>query len=338
MKNILTLGILFLSLSSFSHANPLLLNQIQVIGTHNSYHVRPSQSMIDTAMSVSDEARSFNYSHNPLDVQLDNGVRSFELDIQPFEEGFQVMHVPVVDGESTCPVFKDCLSTVLAWSERHPNHIPVSFLLEIKRDEALLAGKPLRKLDAATLELLEQDVLSVIPREKILTPDDVRGDSPTLAQAVRERGWPPLKDTLGKLFFLLHDRDVADVYAEGHPSLKGRIMFVNSPPGRDDAAFMVINNPYAEKIPEYLALGLLLRVRADAGLQQGRKGDTSKRDTAFACGAQIISTDFPQGETCPDTGYVVAFPENAPARCGPLNSPQDCAAQLDALSETTSGK
>lgn len=322
-KTFIILMVLY-STAVFAGAPALRLNQIQVIGTHNSYHLRPDDTMLEVAASVTDEASSLNYSHDPLDVQLDNGVRSFELDIQPFADGFHVCHVPILDDASTCPIFRDCLTTVLAWSRQHPNHVPISFLLEFKLVESLLAGKPLLNTDAVMLEMLEEEILSVAPRESILTPDDVRGNFLTLSAAVRAHGWPSLENCRGKLFFIVHDRDeLRQAYTQGHPSLEGRIMFVNSSPDRPDGAFSVVDNPYSNKIPDYLAKGMIIRVRADSGLVEGQTGDTKKRDAAFASGAQIISTDFPRGRENAASGYCVEFPEGVEFQNDPVNSPHD---------------
>jgi len=316
-------------LSGIIQAEPLRLNHIQVIGTHNSYHIRPEDWIVETVQSVTDEANAWDYNHAPLDKQLDNGVRSFELDIHPFTDGFAVMHVPVVDPDSTCPAFVDCLRTVRTWSKKNPFHIPVSFLLEFKIAEAALDGRPMMSLDFTMLKMLEDEILSVFPRESLLTPDDVRGNFATLTEAVKDHGWPPLKNTLGKVFFILHNRrELRQAYTESHPALENRILFVNSSPDRDDCAFIVVDNPYSTAIPELLAQGMMLRIRADGGLRQGREGDTSRREVAFASGAQIISTDFPSGEEHPVTGYVVAFDKNISARCSPVNAPDNCDEKL----------
>ena len=322
MRKLLTFGFLTICPVVFAGNAPLLLNQIQVIGTHNSYHLRPSDVMLETAASVTNEAASMNYSHDPLDVQLDNGVRSFELDIQPFADGFHVFHVPILDDGSTCPIFRDCLATVWAWSQKHPDHVPVSFLLEFKLVESLIAGKELMHADVTMLEMLEQEILSVIPRERLLTPDSVRGNFPTLSAAVRERGWPSVDKSRGKMYFILHDDEqLRAAYTEKTPSLEGRVMFVDSSPDRPDGAFAVLDNPFSKDIPEYLEEGMIIRVRADAGLGQGIRGDTSKRDAAFASGAHIISTDFPRGHSNTKTGYSVEFSGGAEARNNPVNCP-----------------
>ncbi|HQN01769.1 MAG TPA: Ca2+-dependent phosphoinositide-specific phospholipase C [Candidatus Hydrogenedentes bacterium] len=330
MTRLYIMLVLLVTAAAAANEQPLLLNQIQVIGTHNSYHLRPPDVMLEVAASVTNDAASMDYSHDPLDIQLDNGVRSFELDIQPFADGFHVHHVPIIDEESTCPIFRDCLATTWAWSQRHPDHVPISFLLEFKLLESLVAGKPLLNADAVMLEMLEGEILSIIPREKILAPDDVRGEYATLSEAVRTQGWPSLENTRGKMYFIIHDRDsLREAYTEGRPSLEGRIMFVNSSPDQPDCAFAVVDNPYSKKIPGYIAQGMIIRVRADAGLEQGRTGDTKGREAAFESGAHIISTDFPRGRASADTGYCVEFPGGAEARNNPVNSPSRLAGPLN---------
>ena len=42
-----------------------------------------------------------------------------------------------------------------------------------------------------------------MPRSEIVTPDDVRGDFPTLGEAVQKNGWPELGEIRGKVLFTL---------------------------------------------------------------------------------------------------------------------------------------
>src|SRR5438876_8077307 len=60
----------------------LRLNQIQVIGSHNSYHagLAPGEAAWLEKRNPK-TAASLEYRHPPLDVQLSNGVRQVELDI-----------------------------------------------------------------------------------------------------------------------------------------------------------------------------------------------------------------------------------------------------------------
>src|SRR3981081_4191417 len=66
----------------------LTLNQIQVIGTHNSYHagIAPNESKIWQAKHA-DAYKGLDYQHQPLPQQFDSGVRQIELDIYDDTQG-----------------------------------------------------------------------------------------------------------------------------------------------------------------------------------------------------------------------------------------------------------
>ena len=50
------------------------------------------------------------YTHAPLDQQLDLGVRGFEIDVVNAPDGqFPVLHTPVVDNTSNCTPLAQCL-------------------------------------------------------------------------------------------------------------------------------------------------------------------------------------------------------------------------------------
>jgi Phosphoinositide phospholipase C, Ca2+-dependent len=296
----------------------LRLNQLQFIGTHNSYHVRSP-----TARTVKEWA----YSHPPLGVQLDRGVRSFELDLHFRNDEFQVFHVPMLDEGSTCPRLADGLATVRKWSEAHPGHMPISFLFELKKDGAGL-DRRITYVDGPLLDRLDTLLRDSFAPGQILTPDDVRGSAETLRGAIETTGWPTLAKTRGKVMFILHDEGKQrDLYAEGHPSLRGRAMFVRSDDKRDDGAVMILDSPNSPNVPRFAAAGYFIRSRADADLREDAAGKSRRRDKAFASGANILSTDFPTGEAQgPSQGegvYVVEFPGAAPARVNPVSGPAE---------------
>lgn len=308
------------------HTSDILLNQLQVIGTHNSFHKRPDPSMMALVRPfLPGEAESWDYTHEPLDVQLERGIRSLELDVFAFVSGFRVMHVPIFDEESNCPDFRECLRTVMAWSEQHPNHLAISMIIDFKINETIFTNEPLLPFDISMLEAFEQTILEIIPQSRLLTPDDVRRNFPTLREAVQTQGWPSIKDTVGKFYFVLHNQsELRAAYTKDRPSLQGRLMFVNSSPDREDAAFSVLDNPYDKRIAEYIDKGMIIRTRADAGLREGNRGDISRKEQALRSGAQIICTDFPNGRAHPTTGYVVTVDTRFSARCNPILMPQDC--------------
>ena len=59
------------------------LNQIQVIGTHNSYHIAPAPAILElVAGSSRRQAEGLDYSHRPFAEQFsDLGIRQIELDV-----------------------------------------------------------------------------------------------------------------------------------------------------------------------------------------------------------------------------------------------------------------
>lgn len=308
--------------AAVSAIDALTLNQLQFVGTHNSYHVRPPEKSLNAAKAVRSEATEWDYTHAPLDVQLDRGVRSFELDLHYKQGEFGVFHVPILDAGSTCPKLADALTTVRAWSDKHPDHLPISFLCELKAEGPKL-DRTIKEIDAEGFEKLDAAIRAAFPDKHLLTPDDVRGGEETLRAAVTKHGWPKVGDCRGRVFFILHDAGrKRDLYCEGHPSQRGRAMFVRSDDGREDCATMVLDGPADPLIPKMVERGYFVRTRADAGLKPDTPGKPSRRDKALASGAHIVSTDFPAGEPHAATGYTVGFAGGAPARVNPVNGPE----------------
>lgn len=292
----------------------LRLDQIQVLGTHNSYHLRPDDALLKMAIAVRRDAKEWDYSRLPLDEQLDLGVRSFELDMHLAKDGWEVFHVPVVDFRTTCLKFVDALKRLREWSDGHPGHIPIIVLMECK-EEGFTLSDHYRRPELADLEMMDRQIREAFG-QRLVTPDDMRGDSKTLIDAVRQKGWPTLAECKGKAVFVLHETGRnRDMYSDGHPSLEGRAMFVNSDPPRKDAATIVMDNPRDPRIAQRVKEGFLIRTRVDT---RGKQSE-DRGQAAIATGAQILTTDFPLGEPIVD-GYTFGLPDGAPAIVGP-NAP-----------------
>lgn len=312
------------ALASDATIEQLGIQHFQVIGTHNSYHLRPEAKSLAASVGANRGAQEWDYSHAPLDLQLDRGVRSFELDLHDTDDGLEVFHVPILDQGSTCQNFGDALSTIRQWSDAHPKHFPISVLIEVKDDVPRLARR-LRPFDSDALERLDRAIRDAFPKERLLTPDDVRGDHSTLREAVLAGSWPSLANARGQVMFVLHeDGKLRDLYVGQRRSLEGRALFVRSAPDREDAATLVLDSPRDPRIAEMVRLGYLVRTRADSGLH----GDASRRDAALASGAQIVSTDFPAGEADSKSGYVVEWPASAEARVNEVSAPKDLRGKL----------
>ncbi|MBP9900115.1 MAG: phosphatidylinositol-specific phospholipase C1-like protein [Verrucomicrobia subdivision 3 bacterium] len=336
----------------------LRLNQIQVIGTHNSYHLRGHDSLLALIAQVNPNARrEVDYGHRPLPEQLAQlGIRQIELDcyadpdggryatplglarvvqagLPPVPDpdptgrlrapGIKVMHVPDIDFASSALTLVDALRRVREWSVKHPRHVPVFIMLELKEDALGPGFTQPAPFDQAQLANLESEIRSVFPREAILTPDDVRGQSATLPEVLRHSGWPSLDSVRGRVMFGMDNEDaVRDRYLEGHPALEGRLLFVSVPATHPAAAWMKRNDPVGdfERIQELVRNGFMVRTRADSDTAEARTNDPRKREQALASGAQFVSTDYPE----PDlrfSAYCVRLPDGVIARPNPVNGP-----------------
>lgn len=341
------------------------LNELQVIGTHNSYHREISereQTAYETAIDTPGDYDAFlAYSHATLPRQFARqGVRGLELDVlgdprgglyaEPLirrvaglgpsrdpawrEPGSKVLHIPDADYRTTCVQLVTCLRQVRAWSQAHPDHVPIPIMLELKRSDARVVGAGgvvAPAWDAAALNALDAEIRSVFAAGEMITPDDVRRRGTTLEGSVLRRGWPKLSDSRGQVMFLL-DNDpgpIRDAYTAGRPSLQGRVLFTNSRPGFADAAFVKRNEPRAlntAQIADLVRRGYYVRTRSDVPLQTVVENDTSMLDAALVSGAQLISTDFPQiGMSARyDSDFVAELPDGGVARCNPINAPVGC--------------
>lgn len=321
----------------------LRLDQVQVLGSHNSYHGRPyPQVLAALYKSTPALARTLDYAHAPLPKQFAIGVRQIELDVWsdplggkyakpsfPIQEGvkipdnpvmdkpgFKVIHQADVDTNSTCLTFVLCMQLVKTWSDAHPGHVPIDIHVEMKD---ATATEPL-------FAELEKEILSVFSLDQIITPDDVRGTAATLGAAVRAHGWPTLAKVRGKVYFTLDNEGFRADYLTGHPSLRGRLLFTPSAPGQGDAAFAKLNDPVADaaKIKAALAAHMIVRTRADADTGEARLNDHHHEQVALRGGAQLVSTDYEQPDPKLGNGYVTRIPGGTPARCDPVTAPPGC--------------
>jgi len=305
-------------------AEPLKLNEIQILGTHNSYHQKMDTSYLETIGGMFPEALSWDYEHLPLDQQLGHGVRSFELDLHWTGDALRVMHVPRFDSKSSCEFFPDCLGVIKAWSDAHPKHVPIIVLMELKTELNMLDPE-IKPFTPEALDVMDAQLRAVFPEERLITPDRVRGDAATLELAVTTKGWPTLDEVRGTVLFVLHDTgELRDWYVKDRPSAEGRAMLPQSEPGEPYSAFIIENNPFSKRIAPWLEQGYLIRTRCDSGGPGDRTRFFPRRDQAFASGSHVIHTDFPPGEKDEASGYVVEFSEGVTMRCNPVTRKGVC--------------
>ncbi len=334
----------------------LHLNDILVVGTHNSYKQAIDPRIMALIAGKSQAlANSLDYSHVSLSDQLDGGARAIELDVAydpkgglfahplgatltgtPLPTGyvemmskpsFKVLHAQDFDYRASCAVFVDCLRILRAWSAAHPDHTPILITLNAKDDSPLPQGTQALKFDTPAFDALDAEVASVFAPGEIITPDMVRGSYATLRQAVLEHGWPTLGQSRGKFLFAIdEDEPKISLYRGGRKTLEGRIMFINAPETAPDAAYLTLNEALTDTahIIRDVKLGYLVRTRADADTVEARKNDTARRDAALDSGAQYVSTDYMEADTRFGP-YQARLPNGAKALCNPQRAPERCA-------------
>jgi len=363
----------------------LKINEIQVLGTHNSYAQSVDSAVLAYADPVFDRMKAglmknmpedraaafrefhpnevkmsegLKYNHPPFDVQLDAGMRNLELDVYydptgnrfnkpaayetlkkngiknlaPFKTaglerpGFKVMHIADFDFRTHYVTFKEALQAIKTWSGQNPDHVPIFIMVEAKDKGIPIfpgAAEVLPFTEEA-FDQLDKEVSEVLGRDKLITPDDIRGKYPTLKDAVLAGNWPAVDSSRGKFVFLLLPAtagiDMNTAYVKDRPNLENRLMFVASKPEDSYAAFLLLDNAIVrqKEIREYVRQGYLVRTRADIETYEAKVNDYSRAKAAFESGAQVISTDFFREGNTYGTDYRVTLPGGGEARPNPV--------------------
>ncbi|MGI9579049.1 MAG: Ca2+-dependent phosphoinositide-specific phospholipase C, partial [Microthrixaceae bacterium] len=141
----------------------LHINEIQMLGSHNSYHLPAEEAVANPLSNLVPELwETIEYEHQPIPDQLeDYGIRQFELDVfadpdggmfaNPAafqllggeapdipaldEPGFKVAHIADIDTNTTCVTFVECLTQIETWSSENPGHLPIMVMVETKGDD-----------------------------------------------------------------------------------------------------------------------------------------------------------------------------------------------------------
>lgn len=159
-------------------AGELRLNEIQLLGTHNSYRIRPPEPLWSLLQGLpvtgAGNPADLDYGHPPLPQQLAAGIRSVELDLYADPDGgryarrlglsiagavggdglddadrralaapgIKVLHMPDFDFGTNHLTLRAALEAVKEWSSAHPRHLPVVVHLETKDETVRLVPLP----------------------------------------------------------------------------------------------------------------------------------------------------------------------------------------------------
>jgi len=326
----------------------LRLDQLQVVGTAESYKLRPDSAVLRLIrMGGKQAAQEVDFALPPISAQLDADVRaltfdvaydpkggayknpagaSMAMDLLPDDyiktmskPGFKAIHVLDVDYRSSCLLLGECLSQVAAWSRAHPRHLPIVITLRTNDSKTPMPGatRPLA-CDEAALNALESEVKTAFSPDQLFTPDQLQGRYRSQRDAAMAHAWPKLGAVRGKVIFVLDDSMAkARAYQGNRASLDGRLMFVAADQDTPLAAFINISDPVKNeaRIRDAVKAGFMVITRADDDAHEARANNPARRDAAFASGAQIVRTNFIHPD--PAIGaYHVSLAEEADAMCG----------------------
>lgn len=334
------------------------MNEIQVIGSHNSYKQQIEEPLMDILLTMDSGIVGLDYYHPPIKEQLDLGLRGLEIDVLhdpqggrfkepvglgllresdepviPFDTmnelskgGLKVLHVPDIDFRSHCLTFRNCLMEVKEWSSQNPGHLPLIITINPKTSGLNEPGSTkVLPFTKHVVDSLDQEILSVFSFSELIAPDIVQGDFGSLREAVTTAGWPSLASSRGKILFVFDaDAAVTSIYIED--GLKGKPMFPNVDENSPHAAFFIINDPKEQRaeIQEKVKAGFMVRTRADADTKEARSGDLSRLESAVASGAQLISTDYYLSKLSPSGKFQVSLQDGNYESCNPLIAPSQC--------------
>lgn len=351
MKNIFTAAVLVAGVSFSANMNAqdnnAPINTIQVIGSHNSYRKAIEPQLYNTiqALDTTRDLSGLQYDHIEITKQLDMGLRNLEIDIHadtkggryahpkglemaklaPYntdgamdKPGFKVFHMLDIDFRTWYSTFDELLAALKNWSKAHPTHEPIFITLEPKDGDGHF-GTTEEPFTAQTFDNMDKAIIAGLGADKLITPDMVRGKYKTLEEAVLKGNWPKLKEARGKFLFIMDNSGAKrDLYIQGHPSLKGRAIFVNAQPGTPEAATLFRNNPEDATIPGLVKKGYIIRTRADADTKEARANDYSHFEAAKKSGAQIITTDYYLPSTIFQSPYHISFDNKTYVRINPV--------------------
>lgn len=337
--------------SQSQNLDNLKINEIQVIGSHNSY----KKAILPEVYSYLSKKDTLNflpriqYEHIPIPEQLDLGLRNLEIDVyadskggkyahpkildlvkttQAFDPegkmkkpGYKMIHITDIDYQTWYYTLEDCLKDLRKWSDAHRDHDPVFITLEPKDGKANQFGTEPEHYTSKLFDDLDNELKKYLGKDKIITPDDIRGTYKTLNQAVLNKNWPKVKNAKGKFVFVLdNNSENRDLYSKNHPSLKGRMIFTNATPGMPESAILFMNEPQKDssRIEDLVKQGYIIRTRADADTMEARSEDYSRFEKAKESGAQIITTDYYLPSKLFKSNYKISFDDQTYERKNPV--------------------
>lgn len=284
-----------------AYVDGVKFNEVAFLGTHNSYQLLATapKRVYDKVCQIVPSGKKgdkLGFEMDTLTIQLENGIRNLEIDIETVDDGksvnFIVTHDPIIDNVSSCYDFAKALEEIKLWSDNNPNHLPITIIIEPKGEVTEINDMKNFSVDYANA--LGETIKNVLG-DTLLTPAQMMRDYENFEEMREAYDWLTLKETLGKVMVLLHDCDVTDDYIAQDETIKTLPIFpmlrfedIN----KSYTSFILENEPDIATKNNPTSIGMynvIVRSRADAypNFSEERYGE------ADVCGSHIITTDYP---------------------------------------------
>jgi hypothetical protein len=215
----LTLSGLMFLMPMVACAGDVRLDQMQILGSHNSYRPLLSPDLIARYEARHEDYSGSLYGHPDIVTQLDMGIRQIEFDpysdrlgglyAAPYEgqadhaimmsPGPKVLHSPFEDYHSHCLTLEICFTQVAGWAQAHPDHDLIIIFVNAKDDNAFGPERAADVLyNADDLDGIDALARRIFGADRLITPDTVRCTYPSLRDAVMAKNWPMHEASRGK--------------------------------------------------------------------------------------------------------------------------------------------
>lgn len=277
--------------------NDVKLIDLQFLATHNSYK-KEKTGLEKFYSKFSKDLREGDYYFESLTDQLNAGIRSFEYDLfyskQKSNVSFHSFHIGYVDMSSNAFDFSTCLEELDLWSQNNPNHLPVTVILELKESGEAYPFKTITEGQLSDLDKLLKDKI-----KNLYTPSQAMKGYTSLNEMRANDASPSLKETMGKVLFILHPGKLTKDYVGLDETLRTQAMFPSAyfwwEKDVGASSFVIINNHGAEEGSTDENGGrknkYFFRIMLESGACPSP--DTDQILSAIATGATICSTNRP---------------------------------------------
>lgn len=310
----------FTTFSNTTLSNEVKINELRYLATHNSYKKELSPTSFfcfNYAIpfaGASNGATAYNYGFESLTEQLNNGIRSFELDISRRLNGeLQCMHNTLLDSNSNAIDFETAFEELKLWSDNNPKHLPIMILIEAKAGLWIFDTKDATADDIANLGKTAKGVFG----DKLYTPNDMLKDGSALdfKDMTENNKYPSVNSMRGKILFMLHPGKATSSYIDLDKTMKTQQFFAVID-GKDVlvnkdlikySCFALSNDPQSDSV-SVLANDLNMIVRTRLNIYP--KHSEADYIAGMRSNANILSSDYPP-RTVPNGESYVSYLDQA---------------------------